>query len=272
MIFRLLPGAIGLTLAVWVTLSFSSQKGAPKPVDTPPIQFPITQYDTTSLRSISQTALRAPEKLLFDVVWGGWSFRWVHAGQATLELLPTNSPHFQQIRSLAWCNSFFQTFYPVRDTLTSLIHSQGIYPLRFTKVLNEGSYHARSTSEFDQKAGSIRVDDTTFAIESFTHDVLSAFYYIRTQKLEVGRSFSLDAVSGRKKYKLTVICHKKETIQVPAGTFKTILVEPKLQGNDLFRARGTLLIWVTDDEHHIPVKMQSKIPVGSIKAELVSRS
>jgi len=224
------------------------------------------------LRDIGQHALRVPEKLVFDVIWGGWSFKWVHAGKATLELLPTDSPAEWKIRSLAWCNKFFQSFYPVQDTVSSIIDSRGIYPLRFEKRLHEGSYHARVSALYDQKAHTLTTLDTVLSIEPFTHDVLSAFYFIRTRPLKVGDSFDLAAVSGRKKYNLRVICHGRETVKVPAGEFKTLIVEPVLKGDGLFKAKGKLTIWVTDDAQHIPVKMQSKIPVGSIKAELISKS
>jgi hypothetical protein len=224
------------------------------------------------LRDLGQTALRVPEKLVFDVIWGGWSFSWVHAGKATLELLPTDSPTQWKIRSLAWCNKFFQSFYPVQDTVSSIIDSRGIYPLRFEKRLHEGSYHARVSALYDQKAHTLTTQDTTLSIEPFTHDVLSAFYYIRTRPLKVGDSFDLAAVSGKKKYNLKVICHGRETVKVPAGEFKTLIVEPVLKGDGLFKAKGKLTIWVTDDAQHMPVKMQSKIPVGSIKAELISKS
>jgi hypothetical protein len=224
------------------------------------------------LRTLNQQALKVPEKLLFDVIWGGWSFRWVTAGQATLELLPTDTPAVWKIRSLAWCNGFFQTFYPVRDTVESHIDSRGIYPIRFEKHLHEGGYKASISATYDQARHTVTTQDTSFSIEPFTHDVLSAFYYIRTQHLEVGDTLQLAAVSGKKKYGLKVLCHRRETIEVPAGTFKTLVVEPVLKEDGLFKAKGKLTIWVTDDEAHIPVKMQSKIPVGSIKAELVSKS
>jgi hypothetical protein len=102
--------------------------------------------------------------------------------------------------------------------------------------------------------------------------VLSAFYYIRTQPLEVGDTLELAAVSGKKKYNLRVICHRRETIEVAAGKFRTLVVEPILKEDGLFKAKGKLTIWLTDDDAHLPVKMQSKIPVGSIKSELVSKS
>lgn len=233
-----------------------------------------TSRDTVpaSLRDIGQKALKAPEKLLFDVIWGGWNFRWVHAGRATLELLPTGKSTEWEIRSLAWCNKFFQTFYPVRDTVTSLIDHRGVYPLRFDKRLHEGGYHANISATYDQSAHILSTQDTSLSIEPFTHDVLSAFYFIRTQPLKVGDSFDLAAVSGKKKYNLKVLCHGREKIKVPAGEFQTLIVEPVLKGDGLFKAKGKLIIWVTDDEFHTPVKMQSKIPVGSIKAELVSKS
>jgi hypothetical protein len=223
------------------------------------------------LRDLGQKALRVPEKLLFNIIWGGWSFRWVDAGQASLELLPSEVPGAWEIRSLARCNGFFQTFYPVRDTVISRIDSRGIYPLKFEKHLHEGGYKASISAVYDQARHTVSTQDTVLPIEPFTHDVLSALYFIRTQHLVVGDTLELAAVSGKKKYSLKVLCHGRETIEVPAGTFKTLVVEPVLKEDGLFKAKGKLTIWVTDDEAHMPVKMQSKIPVGSIKAELVSK-
>ena len=226
--------------------------------------------DTVDLRELPMAApLKAPEQLLFDVIWGGWSFSWVHAGQATLDLLPTSNPKVLQIRSLAWGNSFFQSFYPVRDTVISFVNARGMYPLAFHKIVNEGNYKARQHAEYDQKTGRVQTGDTAFSVPSFSHDVLSAFYYIRTQPLAVGKSLELSAVSGKKSYKLKVLCLREETITVPAGTFKTWVIEPVLKDDGLFKAKGQLWIWVTRDERRLPVKMQSKIPVGSVKAELV---
>ncbi len=224
--------------------------------------------DTASLRNLHQKVLQAPERLTFDIIWGGWSYSWVHAGQATLELLPTPDDKVWEIRSRAWCNGLFQSLYPVQDTVVSFVDAAGIYPLRFEKNLHEGSYHKHILTVFDQKQHFLATEDTTFSIAPFTQDVLSAFYFIRTQTLEVGKSFELSAVSGKKNYKLRVLCHDSETVTVPAGTFACFQVEPLLQEDGLFKAKGKLWIWITQDARHLPVKMQSHIPVGSIKAEL----
>lgn len=253
------PAVPGIVSGVVLLLLTATAVAAPVPVP----------QDTTDLRDLRQTVLAAPEELLFDVIWGGWGFNWINAGQATLDLLPTGNSKVWQIRSLAWGNSFFQTFYPVEDTVLSFINAKGVYPLAFHKILNEGSYRSRQRTDYDQKAGRVKTGDTTLTVAPFTHDVLSAFYYIRTQPLYVGKSFELSAVSGKKAYKLKVICHREETVEVPAGRFKTWVIEPVLNDDGLFKSKGRLWIWITRDDRRMPVKMQSKIPVGSIKAELV---
>ncbi len=257
----------------------AAKSSVAKPIDKPAV--PATKPPVVSvkrdtipppLRDLGQKALKAPERLVFDVIWGGWSFRWVHAGEATLELLPTADPHQWKIQSLARCNHFFETFYPVRDTVSSLIDARGVYPLRFEKHLHEGSYHADIKAIYNQTTHTLQTQDTVLDIEPFTQDVLSAFYFIRTQKIDAGDTLDLAAVSGKKKYNLKVLCHGREDVEVPAGKFHTLVVEPVLKGDELFKAKGKLTIWVTDDEAHVPVKMESKIPVGSIKAELISKS
>lgn len=238
----------------------SLARDLPKP---PPANF-LKVRDSISLRDLSQNSVRAGESFLFDINWGV-----INAGQATLETRQTPKKNIWEIRSRAWCNSFFQTFYPVSDTVLSVIDAKGIYPLRFEKKLNEGNFKDHHLSFFDQEKKMAWLQDSLVSLNSITHDILSAFTYIRTRDLEVGKTFTLAAVSGKKKYDLKVYCHRKEAIEVGAGKFNTIVVEPKVTGVGLFKAKGKLLIWLTDDSYHMPVKMSSKIPVGSISAELV---
>ncbi len=254
---------IGLVLASTLpsAVSAAPAKLAPDRWRPPP--------DTVDLRDLGLDPPPYPEKLLFDIIWGGWSFRWVHAGQATLEILPTANPKVAQVRSLAWCNKFFNTFYPVRDTVSSFLNVKGLYPLRFDKVLHEGSYHARISADYRPALGEVVTQDTLLKTPPFSHDILSAFTFIRSQKLAVGNTFELSAVSGKKSYRLKVLVHGEERVTVPAGTWDCLVVEPVLKDDGLFKAKGKLLIYMDKGPGHLPVKMVSKIPVGSIKADLV---
>ena len=46
------------------------------------------------------------------------------------------------------------------------------------------------------------------------------------------------------------------------------MIEPVIREGGIFTAKGTLTIWITDDERRMPVKMTSKVVVGSISASL----
>lgn len=67
---------------------------------------------------------------------------------------------------------------------------------------------------------------------------------------------------------MEVKVHKRERIQVPAGTFDCVLVEPMLKSEGVFKSKGSILVWLSDDARRIPVLVRTKVPVGSISVSL----
>ena len=49
-----------------------------------------------------------------------------------------------------------------------------------------------------------------------------------------------------------------------------IVVEPLVQEGGLFKSEGSIVVWLTDDALKIPVKVKTKVVIGSIDAELTS--
>jgi hypothetical protein len=73
-----------------------------------------------------------------------------------------------------------------------------------------------------------------------------------------------------KVYPLDVVYRGKETITVDAGTFDCIMIEPMVVAGGLFKSEGSIIIWLTDDEVKMPVKVKTKVIIGSIDAVLTS--
>ena len=65
-----------------------------------------------------------------------------------------------------------------------------------------------------------------------------------------------------------MIVHDRETVEVGAGTFDCFAIEPVIREGGIFTAKGRLTIWVSADDRRIPVKMRTKVVVGSITASL----
>ena len=66
---------------------------------------------------------------------------------------------------------------------------------------------------------------------------------------------------------------KRESLTVAHGTYDIFLVEPELQhiGGVFQKSKDVKLkIWVTADARRIPIKITSKVVVGSFVAELIS--
>ena len=219
------------------------------------------------IRAIPNDAFGVGEKLVYSVGYG-----MIKAGQASLEvkdITKLDGHKCFHIVSTAKSNKFFSLFFNVDDKIESFMDVYGLYSLRFEKRLMEGKYRANAYIDFDQEKNLAISGKDTIPIPPYVQDALSVLYYARTQKLEVGKSISIDNHTDRKNYLLEVKVHRKETVEVPAGKFNCLVVEPILKGNSIFKYEGRLLVWLTDDERKMPVFMKSKaIFIGSINASL----
>ena len=220
-------------------------------------------------------SLETDEKLTFDVKYGI-----ITAGEAFLQIEQTtykDSIPVLRIHSLAKTNSFFDKIYKVRDYFES-IWSMKKEALRFTKKLREGKYWQHRVHfyypkqnlsvyvKFGKKTKNIK--QKKMEIPPQTQDILSAFYWLRNQNIEVGQEYIINVTADGLNYPAKVIVRKKEKIKTIFGKKNCFVVEPMLEGDAIFKQTGKILIWLTADEKKIPVKMSSKIIFGSFKAIL----
>jgi hypothetical protein len=61
----------------------------------------------------------------------------------------------------------------------------------------------------------------------------------------------------------------REVITTKYGKFKVIKLAPLLLKGSMFEGGEKMTIWVTDDDNHIPVRIETPIVVGSIKVDMV---
>ena len=100
-------------------------------------------------------------------------------------------------------------------------------------------------------------------------DVLTAIYFLRTQNLEVGKSFEVLISDSGRVYRVPVNVAERKTMDSAVGRVKAIRVEPALFGDDsLLRTRGQLSIWLTEDDRHLPVRAQLKVEIGTFDIKL----
>ena len=101
-------------------------------------------------------------------------------------------------------------------------------------------------------------------------DELSFLYHIRCLPLEDGKTYSLTLHFDPSRNPIVVKVLRRERTTVPAGEFSTVVVEMRVK-DSRFGGNGTLVLYLTDDAAHVPVRIESSAPwVGATRLLLES--
>lgn len=162
---------------------------------------------------------------------------------------------------------FLSKIFLVRDYLASWVDPKTFRSLRFEKHTVEGKRVRDDLMEFDYSRKIATRDGKPIPIEESTLDSLSSVYYIRLLDLDRSEPIQLTVV-GKHTFPLSVLIQGRETIKTPAGTFKTIRVEPRSESGGLIGKGRNLVLWLTDDSLKMPVQLKSKLKVGTLLGKL----
>jgi len=237
--------------------------------NTPPDSAYIARATDSSWwkRKIEKRAVHVGEYLEFGVSYAG-----IPAGTAIMqvpEIIEYNGIRCFKVISTAHSNGFVSTFYKVEDTVYSYIDYDGIFSHYFRKRLREGGYRTEKQTIYNQRRHLAITGKDTIPTYSFVQDAFSSMYYFRTQDIELDSVILIDNHTDKKNYPLKIIVLGKETVKVPAGKFDCIIVEPVMRTEGIFKAKGRIKIWLSDDRYKIPVKMQTEVFfIGSVTAKL----
>jgi len=213
------------------------------------------------------------EKLKFQIGWGP-----IPAGKAVLEIFPletVDGMNYNHFVMTARTNSFVDVFYKVRsriDAYTDLAMTHSVLYKNRKKGRNKRDIIVNfdwgkkevQYSDFGKKKKSVSVLPGTF-------DPLSVFYYFRLTDLEENQEIESPVTDGKKCIVGKARVIKRETIMVLGKSYDTFLVEPELshlKGVFEKSKNARLQIWVTID-NRTPVRIKSKVLVGSFVAELI---
>jgi hypothetical protein len=220
-------------------------------------------------RAQNQQSFGVGEKLLFDVNYG-----FITAGKAEMlipELDTVLGTTTYKVQFIVRTTPTFDFFFEVRDRYETYLDTGGIFPWRFEQHIKEGKFTRDYSAIFDQKNLIARTGEGDFPITQYVHDIMSAFYYARTidfSNLNPGHRIHLQNFFKGKVNPLDVKFLGRQKVSVAAGTFNCVIVEPMVKEGGLFKSEGRILIWMSDDELKIPVKVSTKVVIGSIDAEL----
>jgi hypothetical protein len=165
--------------------------------------------------------------------------------------------------------------YRVNDKYESWFDARSLASLRYWQDIDEGSYEPKRHYEIfpdrreyiETKKDGTKNDPQ----ESVEHplDEGSFIYFLRTISLHPGLDTSFNDYFKAKGNPVRLKVLRPDTIEVPAGRFAAIVVQPIFESK-LFSEGGNAEIWLSDDENRIVLQMKSKVSFGSLSLYLKS--
>ncbi len=225
---------------------------------------------------------RAGESLVFEVSW----LR-IPVGTATMQVermpdmttsgnpVPDDHvPNALRFISTARTKHFFDAFYKVDDRAESIFDTRTQLSQSFRIRQHEGRYRSHHKMVFDQpnRRVSFQKRDQPpkeLSIPTHVQDPLSVLYRVRTMPLSIGESIIVPVCNRGKTWFTKIRILKRERLKLPVGEVDTIKIQPLLQAAGIFRHKGDMFVWLTDDARRVPVQLKSTIKIGSVKARLV---
>jgi len=233
-----------------------------------------------SEESTTQLAFKRGEVLKYRVHYG-----LMDAGEAIIEVNEKketfNNRSVFHVTGHGRSLGAFNFFFKVRDRYESYIDEETLLPHFFIRRVDEGGFIINQDYIFNQKANTVKAKrtgtakdkdvDKSYDVPPQVQDILSAFYYARSldfSRYKIGDLISLNTFFDEEVFPLQMKIIGRETVKTRAGRIRCIKVRPIIQQGRVFKSEEDLTLWVSDDNNRIPVMLEAKVLVGSIKMAL----
>ncbi len=215
------------------------------------------------------------EKLTFQVRWA-----FIPAGEAVLQVYPIETMNGRKVYHFGLSARTYPVVdlvYKVRDRIEAYTDENLSHSILY-KETKEGKRKKEVVVRFNWEKGEAQRSNfgeksTPIPVKPGTFDPLSVYYALRLHDLKENMEIEKPLTDGKKWILGRARVVKREKVTVLSGTYDTYLVEPSLEhiGGVFKKSKDAKLqIWVTADARRIPVKIKSKVAVGSFVGELMS--
>ncbi len=104
------------------------------------------------------------------------------------------------------------------------------------------------------------------------HDIASAIFWLRDRPLNVGDVERVRIFTGRKAWDLVATVIGLDRVRTSSGRMEAKLVRLKTYFEGQAAAKRDIEVWMTNDDHHIPVALRADLALGSLRADLLDYS
>ena len=229
------------------------------------------------------TVFQSGERVRYQAVYN-WGFIWLNAGLVTFSVDATKRKGQEalHLKSVGVSLKNYDRFFMVRDTFDTWVHPRTLQPFAFRRVTNEGSYKASHHYLFDASQRQIRssisreggpVEKGLMDWPACSYDLVSMVYRARNIDFSLynkGDKIPITLIVDGEIHNLYIRYLGREVAELRDGRrFSCLKFSPLLVKGTIFEAGEDMTVWVTDDANRVPIIVEAKILIGSVKAMFI---
>lgn len=197
----------------------------------------------------------------------------VNAGSATFsnKIEKLNGRTVFHTVGVGGSNARYDWIYKVRDRYESYIDTLTMQPLKFFRDVSEGATKKTEAVNFNRTANTATTETGSYKVPPCVQDVLSTIYYARNidfDKYSKNDKIPFQMFLENEVHELYIRYLGKEEVKTKYGKFTSIKFKVLLIPGTIFTGGEDMTVWVSDDQNHIPLRIVSKILIGSIKVDM----
>ena len=235
-------------------------------------------------QTFKEPAFKEGEVAVYNVYYN-LGFVWIHAGDVEFSVknVKENGVDHFYLQLAGYTIRSFDSFYRIRDTFHVSVTKDSLLPCNYREVKHEDTYFCDRRYHYDYQNGpkvycdfnrkGVKSKDT-LGIASDVFDLLTICYRFRSidmTKVKVGDSFPFKMLYDKETYDLGLTYKGVEDIKLKnKSKYQALKFMPKLITGDLFKKEDDMVIYVSTDDNHVPLYIETKIKVGSVMVMLQS--
>ena len=240
----------------------------------------FSQINIFSQTIEKNNVFKGGEKLYYDGYYN-LAFIWLNAGYVTfsVEDVVKNKEKLFKITAIGGSHKGYDRIFKIRDTIEVIVDPITVEPIEYKQITYEGSYTAEHYYKFDKTKRKvnmrIRRDKAPWEYKTIdwahsSYDVLSMAYAVRTidfSKYKVDDKIPMNLIVDGEHQELYIRYKGIEVVQNKDGkSYRCLKFSPLLLEGTIFNKGEDMTVWVTDDKIKVPIMVEAKILIGSVKA------
>ncbi|WP_029906915.1 DUF3108 domain-containing protein [Prevotella sp. 10(H)] len=228
---------------------------------------------------------QAGEEMTYDLYF---KYGLIHtkAGFSTLKTVAERYDNIDALKMTLHAQSTgtVRKLFSLSDTLSCYM-TKDLVPLAYIKNAAEGKDYTKERVKYTYSGDNISINavrykngdfkfDETLTSQTCMYDMMSVVFYARTldfSAMKNGQTTKVDFISGKKKVSMIIAYEGVETVEANDDKkYSCIKLTLSIMDDAFSDMKEAMKVYITNDNNRMPVRLDSKLNIGSTRAILKS--